>query len=119
MLFNNPNNIVYPNTTAVELNAKKKPTDTWMQDYTLDQRKLKFFEFCDKFDMREDDLLKVLDPKSGRVICEGQVDKIPLKISSSTQDGHFSQDTSNWKNYFTKKYTADVIKEIKTTTNNT
>ena len=58
MLFHNPNNIVYPNTTAVELNAKKKPTDTWMQDYTLDQRKLKFFEFCDKFDMREDDLLK-------------------------------------------------------------
>ena len=58
MLFNNPNNIVYPNTTAVELNAKKKPTDTWMQDYTLDQRKEKFFEFCEKFDKREDDLLR-------------------------------------------------------------
>ncbi len=58
MLFNNPNNIVYPNTTAVELNAKKKPTDTWMQDYTLDQRKEKFFEFCEKFDNREDDLLR-------------------------------------------------------------
>jgi hypothetical protein len=67
--------------------------------------------------LEEDDLLKVLEPKSGRVICEGQVNKIPLKISSSTLDGHFSQDTSNWKNYFTKKYTADVFKEIKTTTN--
>ncbi len=32
MLFNNPNNIVYPNTTAVEVNDKKKPTETWMQD---------------------------------------------------------------------------------------
>ena len=40
------------------LEDKKKPTDTWMQDYTLDQRKEKFFEFCEKFDKREDDLLR-------------------------------------------------------------
>lgn len=37
---------------------KKKPTDTWMQEYTLDERKAKFFEFCEKFDQRKDDLLK-------------------------------------------------------------
>jgi hypothetical protein len=58
MIFNNPNNIVYPNTSIVELNSKNKPKDTWMQNYTLDQRKEKFFEFCDKFDKREDDLLR-------------------------------------------------------------
>ena len=57
MLFDNPNNIVYPNTSIVELNSKNKPKDTWMQEYTLDQRKLKFFEFCKKFDKREDDLI--------------------------------------------------------------
>jgi len=56
-LFPNEHNIVYPNTTIVEM-KKKKPVDTWMKDYTLDQRKEKFFEFCDKFDLRLDDLLK-------------------------------------------------------------
>ena len=28
MLFDNPNNIVYPNTSIVELNSKNKPKDT-------------------------------------------------------------------------------------------
>lgn len=57
VLFPNEHNIIYPNTSEV-LMKKKKPTDTWMQEYTLDERKAKFFEFCDKFDKRQDDLLK-------------------------------------------------------------
>jgi hypothetical protein len=56
-LFDNPHNIVYPNTSEVPM-KNKKPTDTWMQNYTLDERKAKFFEFCSKFDDRQDDLLK-------------------------------------------------------------
>ena len=57
VLFPNEQNIIYPNTSEV-LMKNKKPTDTWMQEYTLDERKAKFFEFCDKFDKRHDDLLR-------------------------------------------------------------
>jgi len=57
VLFPNEHNIIYPNTSEV-LMKKNKPTDTWMQEYTLDERKAKFFEFCDKFDARQDDLLR-------------------------------------------------------------
>jgi|TARA_B100000287_G_scaffold404020_1_gene426316 hypothetical protein len=51
-------NIVYENTRPVELNNRNKPIHSWMEDWTLDQRKEKFFEFCRVFDKREDDLLK-------------------------------------------------------------
>lgn len=56
-LFPNEHNIIYPNTSKVPM-KRGKPTDTWMQEYTLDERKGKFFEFCEKFDQRKDDLLK-------------------------------------------------------------
>lgn len=49
--------IVYTNTCEVEFKGKK-PKDSWMKDWTLDQRIDKFFEFCQKFDDRQDDLLK-------------------------------------------------------------
>jgi hypothetical protein len=49
--------IVYTNTCEVEFKGKK-PKDSWMRDWTLDQRIDKFFEFCKKFDDRQDDLLK-------------------------------------------------------------
>ncbi len=51
-------NIVYENTRPVELNNRNKPIHSWMEDWTLDQRKEKFFEFCRVFDKREDELLK-------------------------------------------------------------
>lgn len=49
--------IIYPNTCQVEFKGKK-PKDSWMKDWTLDQRLDKFFEFCQKFDARQDGLLK-------------------------------------------------------------
>lgn len=49
--------IVYTNTCDVEFKGKK-PKDSWMRDWSLDQRIDKFFEFCKKFDDRQDDLLK-------------------------------------------------------------
>jgi len=49
--------IVYNNTCEVEFKGKK-PKDSWMRDWTLDQRIDKFFEFCQKFDDRQDSLLK-------------------------------------------------------------
>lgn len=50
-------NIVYPNTSDVEFKGKK-PIDSWMKDWPLDQRLDKFFEFCRVWDDRDDDLLK-------------------------------------------------------------
>lgn len=50
-------NILYPNTTEVILKGGK-PTQSWMKDWTQEQRIDKFFEFCNKFDQREDELLK-------------------------------------------------------------
>ena len=50
-------NIAFENTCQVDFKGKK-PIDSWMKDWTLDQRLEKFFEFCQKFDVRQDDLLR-------------------------------------------------------------
>lgn len=51
-------NIIYKDTDfTVELKNGKKPIDSWMRHWTLDQRLEKFFEFCHAFDRREDELL--------------------------------------------------------------
>lgn len=50
------NDILYPNTTAVSL-KNGKPIDSWMRDWTHEERVAKFFEYCRKFDLREDKLL--------------------------------------------------------------
>ena len=49
--------ILYENTCQVEFKGKK-PLQSWMKDWTLDQRLDKFFEFCRVFDDRQDPLLK-------------------------------------------------------------
>jgi hypothetical protein len=49
--------IAYNNTCQVEFKGKK-PKDSWMKEWTLDQRIDKFFEFCRVFDDRQDPLLK-------------------------------------------------------------
>ena len=49
--------IQYINTCEVEFKGKK-PKDSWMANWTLDQRLDKFFEFCRVFDDRQDSLLK-------------------------------------------------------------
>jgi len=49
--------IIYQNTCEVEFKGKK-PKDSWMANWSLDQRLDKFFEFCRVFDDRQDRLLK-------------------------------------------------------------
>lgn len=48
--------ISYANTCEVEFKGKK-PKDSWMREWSLEQRMEKFFEFCRKFDDRKDSLL--------------------------------------------------------------
>lgn len=50
-------NIIYENTTAVTFKGKK-PLESWMRDWPLEDRIEKFFEFCRKFDDRQDELLR-------------------------------------------------------------
>jgi hypothetical protein len=50
-------NITYSNTKDIEF-RNKKPLQSYMREWTQDQRLEKFFEFCRVFDDRQDDLLK-------------------------------------------------------------
>lgn len=49
--------ILFPNTCEVEFKGKK-PKDSWMRDWSLDERLDKFFEFCRVWDDRTDPLLR-------------------------------------------------------------
>ena len=51
-------NITYNNTINPELDSRGKPTMSWMEEWPLELRKAKFFEWCSVFDKREDDLLR-------------------------------------------------------------
>jgi len=51
------NDIIYENTCTPEFKGKK-PKDSWMANWPLEKRIEKFFEFCQKFDSREDSLLR-------------------------------------------------------------
>jgi hypothetical protein len=50
------NNIVYPNTAEVIM-KNGKPKESWMKNWTQEERFDKFFEFCHAFDKRQDKLL--------------------------------------------------------------
>ena len=50
-------NIFYNDTCTPEFKGKK-PKDSWMIQWPLEQRIEKFFEFCQKYDIRQDTLLK-------------------------------------------------------------
>jgi len=51
------NNIKYPYTVEVPL-KNGKPKESWMKEWTEEERIEKFFEFCQGFDLREDELLR-------------------------------------------------------------
>jgi hypothetical protein len=62
--------------------------------------------------MKSQDILKIIDSKSKNIICEGRIDKIPLKVFSQTRKGHFEQDKSgNWEYYFVENYYAELHRE--------
>jgi hypothetical protein len=69
--------------------------------------------------LKETDIIKVKDPITKRIICESQIDSIPLKLFSQTMKGHFEQinesinEISDWEKYFTKQYSAELHREIK------
>jgi hypothetical protein len=49
--------ILYQNTCEVDFKGKK-PKDSWMMNWSLEDRIEKFFEFCRVFDDRQDSLLR-------------------------------------------------------------
>ena len=50
--------IQYPNIAEVEYDDKGKPKQSWMKDWTQEERTEKFFEFCREYDLRRDSLLR-------------------------------------------------------------
>jgi len=62
--------------------------------------------------LKDKDILKVLDPKTKNIICEGQLNKIPLTVFSQTRKGHFEQDKTHvWEQYFSDNYYAELYRE--------
>ena len=62
--------------------------------------------------LKDNDILKVLDPKTKNVICEGKLNEIPLTVFSQTKKGHFDQDkTCSWEQYFLENYYAELYRE--------
>lgn len=65
--------------------------------------------------LKNEDILKIIDPATKKIICEGQIDKIPLKIFSQTMKGHFEQinqnNNCNWEKYFTENYYAELLRK--------
>lgn len=53
-----PQDITYEGTCDIQLSEAGKPLESWMKEWPLEKRVDKFFEFCHKFDVREDRLLK-------------------------------------------------------------
>jgi hypothetical protein len=65
--------------------------------------------------LKETDYLKIKSLDSNKIICEGQINLIPLKLFSDTVKGHFKaiKDDNNWEEYFTKEYNAELYRETK------
>lgn len=62
--------------------------------------------------LKDKDILKVLDPKTKNVICEGQINEIPLRLFSQTKKGHFENtDDKNWEIYFEENYSVELYRE--------
>jgi hypothetical protein len=62
--------------------------------------------------LKENDILKVLDPRTENIICEKKLNEIPLIVFSQTQKGHFEQDKSGlWENYFIQNNFAELHRE--------
>jgi len=65
--------------------------------------------------LKNEDVLKIIDPTTKKIICEGQIDKIPLKLFSQTHKGHFEEvkqnDKCNWEQYFTENYFAELHRQ--------
>lgn len=69
--------------------------------------------------LKETDFLKVYEPDTREVICEGQINQIPLIVFSQTRKGHFkhinrnNDNISNWEKYFDERYLAELHREEK------
>ncbi len=67
--------------------------------------------------LKGEDILKVIDPVTKDIICQGQIDLIPLDIFSQTKEGHFTKinlkdnANCNWEKYFTENYYAELHRE--------
>lgn len=101
--------------------AQTRVSVIW-DDGITERRKLTKELLFEKWDfeglkkLNETDYLKVYDRDSEKIICEGQINEIPLKLFSYTLKGHFEQTkdkNADWEMYFNENYNAELHREIK------
>tara|TARA_R110000868_G_C10775595_1_gene755085 strand:- start:95 stop:886 length:792 start_codon:yes stop_codon:yes gene_type:complete len=65
--------------------------------------------------LEETDYLKIINLDTHEIICEGQINLIPLKTFSHTLEGHFENinDGNDWKEYFTNGHYGELYRETK------
>ncbi len=75
------------------------------------------------YQLRGTDIIKVIHPKTDKVITEGQINKIGLKIFSHSAKHHFKSVSkkyrnSNWESYFNESFFAELYRDEKQKTTN-
>lgn len=67
--------------------------------------------------LKEDDTIRVIDSATKSIICEEQINQIPLTVFSHTISGHFEQvnqivnNNCSWEKYFTDGYYAELYRK--------
>ncbi len=106
-----PFSIPKPKNSSVTVHWKDGTTDKKRLSSTLLTEQI---DFKGWHSLSKNDYIKVFDTTTNKVLCEGVVKKIPLRIFSPTFEGHFTKKSQHWKPFFINGYKAEIHRNIKT-----
>ncbi|WJJ96571.1 hypothetical protein [Algibacter luteus] len=102
---------------GIPKDAETRVSVEW-DDGTKENKKLtkelliEIWDFKGLHQLKETDFLKIFSISREKVIYEGLISEIPLRLFSHTFTGHFDQisngDKKEWETYFTEKYNAEL-----------
>ena len=112
------NNSWVPTKGSIPIAEHSRVTVKW-DDNTIETKRLSSTLLVEQWSyeglhmIEETDFLKVKDPNTGIIICEHQVNSIPLKVYSHSIKGHFEQvnGTTDWESYFYMIILRNCIKQ--------
>jgi hypothetical protein len=108
-----------PRPYGIPQGAKTRVTVKW-NDGLIEYQKISDEILVEQYDykglnmLKETDIIKVLDKEKRCVVCEGQINKIPLIVFSETTSGHFEElikkpdELRDWEKYFTENFNAEL-----------
>jgi hypothetical protein len=105
---------------GIKQGAKTRVTVKW-NDGTVEYRKtsdellIENWNFKGLHMLKNGDLLRVFAPATRDIICEGQIELIPLIVFSQTKNGHFAKinladNKYEWEKYFRENYHAELYR---------